>query len=35
MLGGKSPGDLSSNNNKKTSENISQDVSELDDDIPF
>ncbi len=34
MLGGKLSTDLP-NNNKKSSENISQDVSELDDDIPF
>ena len=34
MLGGKSPTDLVTNN-KKTSENTTQDVSELDDDIPF
>ena len=35
MLGGKSSTEQINNNGKKTSENISQDVSELDDDIPF
>ena len=35
MLGGKSSTEQINNNGKKTNENISQDVSELDDDIPF
>jgi len=35
MLGGKSSTEQINNNGKKTNEDISQDVSELDDDIPF
>ena len=35
MLSGKSSTEQINNNGKKTNENISQDVSELDDDIPF
>ena len=35
MLGGKSSTEQINNNGKKTNEDISQDVCELDDDIPF